>query len=226
MTELSRGLFSSDVVIEEADPRDLGDIDGALLQGEAVAVERAVLKRRQQYATGRLCARRALKRLGMTSMVPIISGADRAPMWPTGFTGSISHTDNWCAAVVARVEHVRSLGLDVEQDRPLSEPLVAKICVPEERKWLESLPKSERGTMGKVIFSAKECAYKCQYPLTAQYLGFDAMEIQFDLSAQTFVAVFRKPSGEFRPGDTIPGRFLIERSLVVTGCSLVHDTAP
>ncbi len=226
MSQLSRGLFSSEVAVEEADPRELRDVDAALLEGEAAAVERAVLKRRQQYATGRLCARRALQRLGMVSAMPIISGADRAPLWPPGFTGSISHTDDWCAVVVARREHVRSLGLDVEQARPLSDPLVAKICVPEEQQWLRSLPESERGTMGKLIFSAKECAYKCQYPLTTQYLGFDAIQIQFDLEARTFVAVFRKPAGEFRPGDTIPGRFIVERSLVLTGCSLVNETAP
>ncbi len=217
---LARSLFSSEVEIEEADPRALDGALEALLPGEESAIERAVTKRRQQYAAGRLCARRALRRLGLDTDTPIPSGKDRAPIWPEGFTGSISHTDNWCAVAVARRDQARSIGLDVEQADSLRDTLINKICVPEELCWLESLAADERGTMAKVIFSAKECAYKCQYPLTREYLGFHAMELSLDLDSHEFTATFRQPAGEFQPGDVIEGGFLIERKLIVTGCTI------
>ena len=57
-----------------------------------------------------------------------MTGTDRAPLWPAGAVGSISHTDDYCVVVVGHsVEH-RSLGVDAEPAAPLEEHVWTEIC--------------------------------------------------------------------------------------------------
>jgi 4'-phosphopantetheinyl transferase EntD len=44
--------------------------------------------------------------------------------------------------------------------------------VPDEIAWLEALPEPDQAKGGVLIFAAKEAFYKCQYPLTREWLGF------------------------------------------------------
>src|ERR1700757_4626476 len=68
-----------------------------LLPEEARHVEKAVTKRRLEFAAGRRCARLALARLGATPG-PILPGEDRTPRWPSALVGSITHHGAHCAA--------------------------------------------------------------------------------------------------------------------------------
>src|SRR5437867_13394741 len=70
-------------------------------------------KRLREYCAGRLCARRALAELGISGH-SLRHGQDRRPVWPQGVVGSITHTDSFCAAVVARKGPLRAIGLDAE----------------------------------------------------------------------------------------------------------------
>ena len=47
-------------------------------------------------------------------ILPYCPGQDRAPLWPDGFVGSISHARGVCAAVAASRADAASLSLDVE----------------------------------------------------------------------------------------------------------------
>ena len=152
----------------------------------------------------------------MATTTPVLRGEDRAPIWPPGFVGTISHTDTWCAAAVARAEDVRSIGIDLEPATPLKEALWRRVCTPKERDWLHDL--SAPGVTGKILFSAKESVYKCQYPITNKFLGFHAVEVELDEGE--FRAVFQQESGEFQPGDVMSGRYLLEEGLVATACEL------
>src|SRR5215469_16812348 len=71
-----------------------------LRPAEAAIVARAVEKRRAEFATGRACAHAALDAWGAPD-APLLPGPDRAPLWPDGFVGSISHARGACAAVAA-----------------------------------------------------------------------------------------------------------------------------
>ena len=206
-------LVSEDVETEEVDPHSVG---GGLLSAERDAIEGAAQTRVEQFTAGRVCSRLALARLGVAATTPIERGEDRAPIWPRGFTGSITHTDTWCAAAVARLGELRSLGIDLESATPLKEALWRRVCTPEEREWLRELP--DPGRMGKVLFSAKEAVYKCQYPLTSQFLGFHA--VQVEVGDGSFHAVFRQEVGEFKPGHEMSGRYLVEDGFVATVCEL------
>ncbi|MBT8453129.1 MAG: 4'-phosphopantetheinyl transferase superfamily protein [Deltaproteobacteria bacterium] len=212
---LFKGLLGPQVETEEVDPHT---VQGGLLKSEAALVDGAAQTRVEQFAAGRVCGRTALGRLGVAATTPILRGEDRAPIWPNGFIGSISHTDTWCAAAVARTDDVRSLGIDLESSTPLKETLLKRVCTPKERAWLRTLPAP--GVTGKILFSAKEAVYKCQYPLSKQFLGFHAVEIE--LGDESFEAVFRQEAGWFKPGDVISGRYLVEEGLVAAACELAR----
>jgi 4'-phosphopantetheinyl transferase EntD len=117
---------------------------------------------------------------------------------------------------VARAEDVRSIGIDLEPATPLKESLWRRVCTQKERDWLHELPAP--GLTGKILFSAKEAVYKCQYPLTSKFLGFHAVEVELD--DDSFRAVFQQEAGEFKPGDVMTGRYLVEDGLVATACEL------
>lgn len=210
---LFRRLLGPLIETEEVDPHSL---EGGLVKAEQELVEGAAQTRIEQFTAGRVCSRIALGRLGVAATTPIPRGEDRAPIWPAGFVGSISHTDSWCAAAVARAEDIRAVGIDLEPATPLKESLWRRVCTPKERDWLHELP--EPGLTGKIVFSAKEAVYKCQYPITGMFLGFHAVEVE--LGDGSFQVVFQQEAGEFRPGDVMSGRYLVEEGLVATACEL------
>lgn len=221
MTLASR-LLNLPVRTSEMDPRAAID---ALFPGEETAVAGAIDKRRREYAAGRICARRAIAALG-ESPASILQGEDRAPIWPPGLVGCITHTDAWCAAAVARrADGFRSLGLDIEPATPLDPKLFRIICLPEERAYLDAQPAAERGLLGKLIFSAKECAYKCQYPLSRTFLDFHAMRVYPDLVGGGFVAVFQRDASPFASGDELRGRLLVDQGYLMTAMTLTDGTA-
>src|SRR5450432_2196927 len=71
----------------------------------------AVPGRVKEFGAGRACARAGLASLGWND-VSIPSGPDRAPIWPDGVVGSITHVEDYCLAVVARQDRIASLGVD------------------------------------------------------------------------------------------------------------------
>jgi len=167
-------LFPPGVVAAEL--REKGD-PSQLLPEETVFLGRAVAKRVQEFAAGRMCARRALAELG-TANFPIKVADDRQPIWPDGTVGSITHTAGFCAAVVAERRRMGALGLDSEVVGDVNVEIWPSICVPMEAAWIRSLPVSEQAAAVTLIFSAKEAFYKCQYPVVGESLNFDDVSIE------------------------------------------------
>lgn len=143
---------------------------------ELAAVGHAVPKRRREFATGRVNARHAMSRIG-EAPVAIPSGLDRAPVWPGHLSGSISHTNKACVAVVARRSDAPSLGIDLEDDCPMDPELWPTICTATEAAYVESQAIESRGQWVTRLFSAKEAVYKWQYPLTGRMLNFQQVEL-------------------------------------------------
>ena len=61
----------------------------------------AVDKRQREFATGRRLAHGLLTELGVGGG-PLLPGRDRAPIWPDGVVGTISHSRAWCVVAAAR----------------------------------------------------------------------------------------------------------------------------
>lgn len=141
---------------------------------EAAAMTRAIPKRRAEFAAGRRAARIAFADLGLPPAA-VAQGADRAPQWPAGLTGSIAHCETCCIAAVALIGTHGTLGIDVEPATGLDHDLIALVCNPAEREWTTGQP--DPGLAAKMIFSAKEAVYKAQYPLTGTVIGFDRVTV-------------------------------------------------
>ncbi len=182
-TEL-RDLLGSDIGIGVTNPKAL---EGVLFPEEAYAMDRAVPKRRLEFTAGRMAARQAMAEIGHPqTAVPM--APDRSPVWPDSLTGSIAHCDDVCIAVVAQSNSIRSIGIDVEPDIPLDPDLEEVVCTPSERVWLNTQLAKERGYLAKLIFCAKESAYKALYPLTGKVIGFEDLEVGFHEEKGTFQA--------------------------------------
>lgn len=192
----------------------------ALLPEERQGLERAAPKRFREFAAGRHCARRCLQELGFAP-VAIPSGSDRLPIWPEGVTGSITHTDDHCAAAVARCsQDVTSIGIDLEPDDDLPEDILDTVCLSEEQMWLRDQPVGRRGLLAKAIFSAKECAYKTQYPLSRTMLEFHDFRIRLRTDDQCFEAEFMRDAGLFIKGERLAGQIRIGNGAIATAIVL------
>ncbi len=172
---------------------------------EAPAIAHAIPKRRREFAAGRQAARMAMLDLGHPEQA-VPKRPDRAPHWPKGLTGSISHDATSCVALVGANTRFRALGVDVEPDAPLHDDLTAAICLPQERDWLTNTPAAQRALMARRLFCAKEAVYKAQYPLTGMLFGFDAIEITLNLHSTGFTARFMQTVGEVPEGTVLSGQ--------------------
>lgn len=148
-----------------------------LLPAEAACLGRAVPKRVEEFAAGRLCARRVLAEFGIMDFALQV-GTDRQPVWPASMVGSITHTGGLCAAVAAERKAFAGLGMDSEVVGDVNPDLWPSLCARPEITWLHSLPTAEQTSAAALIFAAKEAFYKCQYPATSEFLNFHDVLIE------------------------------------------------
>lgn len=148
---------------------------------ERALVERAVGKRRREFAGGRVLARHLLDRLGVEAG-PLLTTPSRAPAWPEGTVGSISHTHEECVVVVGAQAQCRSVGVDLEMKRELSAGMMDMILVERERRECASWAlDSQRAVL--LAFCLKEAFYKFQSPLSGCFLGFHDVRIEAESTA-------------------------------------------
>ncbi|MEM7607462.1 MAG: 4'-phosphopantetheinyl transferase superfamily protein [Myxococcota bacterium] len=219
---LAELLADAPVAVREMHPRD-AQVE-RLPHAEAALVAKAIDERKRQFAAGRTVARQALADVGAATP-PILWTAERAPLWPEGVVGSITHTKGWAAAAVGRAKDVLGVGLDVEPAAALKPRVFDAIATEDDRQALR-LAGLDGERFGKAIFCAKEAAYKAQYALTGTYLGFAAMFVELDPETGCFRAVFRQAAAEaFRPGDVLQGRFQQDERFVRAAVLIPAESA-
>ena len=111
---------------------------------EAAAVAGAVQARRREFGTVRYCARRAMRQLGVPA-IPILPDADRAPRWPAGVVGSMTHCAGYRAAMLARSGVLCGVGIDAEPHAALPPATLDLVLRDEERAQLIGLADAHRG---------------------------------------------------------------------------------
>jgi 4'-phosphopantetheinyl transferase EntD len=181
--------------LEDAEP---------LLEGELAGLERAATRRLREFAAGRHCAREALAELGL-ARAALPRRADRSPEWPPGIVGSISHSSDYCAAVVARRTTCAGLGLDVEEWGRVTPELWSRIATQPELAWL-SEDAGDAACRATLLFSAKEAFYKAQYALSGCFVGFEDAAFQPAGGDGFEIALLREVPGLGRAGDRFAGR--------------------
>jgi 4'-phosphopantetheinyl transferase EntD len=136
-------------------------------------------KRLSDFSIGRYCAIKALEQLGIQdATIPI--GADRAPIWPDGVVGSISHCDTLVGAIVAKKSEYISLGLDIEEIGRVTPDLFDLVFTEKEKSYLSSFTGRKLEEQSTLIFSVKEAFYKFQHPITKKFLDF--LDVEMDLT--------------------------------------------
>jgi 4'-phosphopantetheinyl transferase EntD len=210
-------LFGADVLAGSA-PIDERTDD--LWPNERELVRKAVPRRAREFAAGRRVARALLARLG-ASDAPLLSNPDRTPRWPAGVVGSITHAADLCAVVVAQSGAVTGLGVDVEPDGPLEPELWPRICTPSERESLLQGGGESGGRRARLVFSAKESAYKCVYPHVRRVLGFQEVEIELDFVRRRFAVSFEDDvRAQIPAGLVLSGAFALRGHWIFTGATL------
>lgn len=188
MAALLPGVVECDQAFGSCDSGELG-----LFPEEAAQVAGAVDKRRQEFAAVRQCARQALGRLGYPP-APLLNGDRGAPRWPNGIVGSMTHCTGYSAAAVAPSAVVACLGVDAEPNAPLPDSVLGVISLPDESAMVVSLLGcSPEIHWDRLLFSIKESVYKCWFPLTGAWLGFDQARITIEPDRGTFQAQLLVP---------------------------------
>lgn len=148
-----------------------------LHRAEVEHIQHSVPKRRDEFATVRACAGRALAELGYTrpTMTP---GPRGEPQWPEGVVGSMTHTDGYYAAAVAPRHAVAALGIDAEQHEALPDRVFDLVASPAERDRARELASSDGSVAwDRLVFSAKEAIYKTWHPQIGTWLDFGDVEV-------------------------------------------------
>ncbi len=174
--------------------------------GEEHCVAGAGESRRRDFALGRTCARRALRRLGADAGA-ILRRADGAPAWPAGIVGSITHTRGYAAAAVAHATEFSGIGIDAERVATLAENVERRLFVSEERAWLESLEPEVRPGAAILLFSAKEAFFK----------ACDMARLRFqDIRVMPGSGTMRVEAGDRQ----VEGRWAVAGDLLVTAIAV------
>jgi 4'-phosphopantetheinyl transferase EntD len=167
---------------------------------EDIHVARSTEKRRRDFALGRACARVAMMNLGYGDAV-IAKGKDGAPLWPSGVTGSITHTQGYAAALVGESRKFLGIGIDAEKVGVVTKELWPRLFTATEQEFLKD--QSEPLVSATIFFCAKEASYKA-------WALSDALmfrEIEVALEQDAFVAI--------RSANSLRGRFVVQNGIVL-----------
>jgi 4'-phosphopantetheinyl transferase EntD len=195
------------------------DQPAVLFAEEESAIARAADKRRSEFTSVRVCARRALAKLGH-GPVPLVPGERGAPRWPAGIVGSMTHCEGYRGCVLARAHDFASIGVDAEPNLPLPPGVRGMVTCPAERDHLDELATVCPGTSwDRLLFSAKEAVFKAWFPLTSRWLDFGDASIRFSFEG-TFSARILIPA----PVTGFAGRWLCGSEHMIT-VVLHHDAS-
>lgn len=171
--------------------------------------ERYAEKRRVEFLLGRWVAKSALAELGAdVGVLPIES--ERAPRWPPGFVGSITHCTGYAAAAVAKVGTLRGVGIDAQPVAAAKSREALRRTATDAEIALLAI--ADEMTARTVAFSAKEALYKALAPTVGGYFGFEAARVTRGADGEIDVALTR----ELHPELTADRTFLV-RYAVASG---------
>jgi enterobactin synthetase component D len=132
----------------------------------------AVTKRRAEYLAGRWCSQQLLDAADIHGHV--LRAENRAPHWPSGAMGSISHSGDRALALMVADAIPWRVGVDLER----FDAEVMRNCGPEIISDAEVMRLGAAGYGDEwgilLAFSAKESLYKALWPEVRRYFGFHA----------------------------------------------------
>ncbi|MBV2359785.1 4'-phosphopantetheinyl transferase superfamily protein [Thalassococcus sp. CAU 1522] len=198
---------------------DTARFDPALFARLAVdrpaRLDRAVDKRLAEYLAGRCLARLSQQALGFAPR-PVPAAASRAPIWPPGLSGSISHAAGQAACLLLPRDDATP-GLDLESiaaGRAL-EAIDKTALSDADRAHLAALP--DPAIAATLCFSAKESLFKALFPTVGRFFGFDAAELAAPPGDGTLTLRLTRPlHGTLPPGRSFDLQYRVAPPHVLT----------
>ncbi|WP_373091605.1 4'-phosphopantetheinyl transferase [Zhongshania sp.] len=140
-------------------------------------ISRASSKRKAEYFCGRYLAALALRHYGVDHF-DVLADDKRCPQWPTGFSGSISHTDDFAACALAPSSQLGAIGIDCQDilSPQKADRLWSKIIDDNELNIIHG-SRFELHYALTLCFSAKESIYKALFPFITHFFGFSAAKL-------------------------------------------------
>ena len=177
----------------------LGALAGDPHPDEWEDISSAAPNRQKEFVAGRQLARALSDQLGLPP-APLRRADDRAPLWPVDRAGSLSHCDKLCIAAVGKRSAVQSVGVDVEIVGRVNQKLWPTLFTEQEADYFSSLAPDTVALETTLFFSAKESFYKCQFPITQEWVGFQDVEVARTDNALLVVAPTRGAAQAWHAG--------------------------
>lgn len=196
-----------------------------------MTIQRAVPRRKAEFLAGRLAARQACQSAGVSGAMDIRIGPLRAPVWPQGLVGSISHCypsiGLGIALAVAGPAQRGLLGVDAEliPDRRYSDMIAESALNTRERAYLGTLSNLEYGVYTTLVFSAKESIFKAYAPVTQAYFEFDAAEVMMLDDTRMLFRLTQPLAPDLPSGLEIVVRWMLLTPDVVLTAVVAHHPA-
>ena len=142
-------------------------------------LDAALTKRRAEYLAARIAAKRILNISGEKGTPG--TALDRSPTWPTGWCGSLSHTNEYAVALISPTSQGLIAGVDIENFEPKVLKETAYIFSNQKEQEIISKVVMDYEMALLIIFSAKESLFKGLYPEVKRLFLFDVAQlIKFD----------------------------------------------
>ncbi len=137
-------------------------------------------KRRVEFLAGRHCAHKAIHQLAPRlpwQEIPINDAG--LPLWPDGIVGSITHAGGFASAAVALDRDAISIGIDSEglMTKDMASEIAWLVATQSELAETMAQTRLEENDALTLLFSAKEAAFKCLYPMTGLFFTFLEIEV-------------------------------------------------
>lgn len=168
----------------------LGDLYEAAPEVDRRYIDKASSKkRRTEFLLGRQAARRCLQQLNFPGNPELRKGEQGEPLWPDGFSGSITHSGSLVLACATKREDYKAIALDIEDRGKIRSLNIAKqICRKEELSWIDSIDgDKDKQTALISLFSAKETIYKAYFPICGRFFGFQSVTLRMNADNTRFV---------------------------------------
>jgi len=165
-------------------------------------------KRKADHLAGRLAAFHALNR----QAIPAI-GNNGEPLWPTGITGSISHSGTQAVAI-CREKGLAGIDCEAIIDERETIEIQDGVINPQEAQLLTNsgYPFALAFTL---TFSAKESLFKALFPQVQAWMGFDSARITA-LNAHTLTLTLTRPLPPFAQNQAFTLHWCRQHAMVVT----------
>lgn len=178
----------------------------------------AVPQRRADYLAGRWCAQQALLQLGIKD-VQVGTAQNRAPLWPAGVLGTITHSHGMAFAMVTHTHTCRGIGADIEifMSEQQEAELQALILTDAEQEQFARL-RTQVACPVTLMFSAKESIFKALYASVSKYFGFDAVALTGFNADSLFFTITTTLSAAVPAGSTLMVRYQLFDGWLFTEC--------